>query len=66
VARVDSFRLKVDSAPAPDGRTYVRDYTLDHSGNAMMQPFTQSERREITNLVALPDESAPENAMGQR
>ncbi|MBD3768783.1 MAG: hypothetical protein IE925_01460 [Rhodobacterales bacterium] len=65
VARVDSFRMKVDCAPAPDGRTYVRDFTLDLSGNAMMQPFTQSERREITNLVALP-ESAPESVMGQR
>jgi hypothetical protein len=53
-ARVDSFSMKVNCAPAPDGRTYIRDFALDVSGNAMMQAFSQSERREITNLVALP------------
>jgi len=65
VARVDSFSMKATCDYAPDGRTYIRDFKMNLSGNAMMQPFTQSERREITNLVALP-ESAPENAMGQR
>ena len=58
VAKIDSFRMKVNCAAAPDGRTYVRDMTMDVSGNAMMQPFNQSERREITNLVALPGDAA--------
>lgn len=57
-ARVDSFNMKVNCAYAPDGRTYIRDFALDLAGNAMMQPFSQSERREITNLVALPSEVA--------
>lgn len=61
VAKVDSFNMKVSCDYAPDGRTYVKQMSLDLSGNAMMQPFTQSERREISNLVAL-----PETAAGQR
>ncbi|HPF23125.1 MAG TPA: hypothetical protein PK417_06590 [Hyphomonas sp.] len=57
-ARVDSFSMKVNCDYAPDGRTYIRDFAFDLAGNAMMQPFNQSERREITRLVALPSEIA--------
>lgn len=55
VAKVDSFSMKVNCDYAPDGRTYVKDMSLDLSGSAMMQHFAQSERREITNLVPLPE-----------
>lgn len=55
-ARIDNFSMKADCAPAPDGRTYIRAFALDVSGNAMMQAFSQSERREVTNLVALSDD----------
>ena len=61
VAKVDSFSMKVSCDYAPDGRTYVKDMRLDLSGSAMMQDFAQSERREISNLVPL-----PETAVGQR
>jgi len=63
VAKVDNFSMKVACARAPDGRTYVESLALDVSGNAMMQPFSQSERREVTNLVALPDSA--DTALGQ-
>ena len=64
VARIDNFSMKADCSPAPDGRTYISAFSLDVSGNAMMQPFSQSERREVTNLVALPDSA--DTALGQR
>ncbi|WP_321490945.1 hypothetical protein [uncultured Hyphomonas sp.] len=63
VAKVDRFSMKADCARAPDGRTYVQTLAMDVSGNAMMQPFSQSERREVTNLVALPASS--DTALGQ-
>jgi hypothetical protein len=62
-AKVDTFSMKVGCATAPDGRTYMRDFSLDLSGSALMQPFSQTERRQITRLVALPD---AELASGQR
>ena len=65
VARIDSFSMTANCGRAPDGRTYVQDLALDVSGNAMMQAFSQSERREVTNLVALPGTSA-DTALGQR
>ena len=64
VAKIDSFSMKANCARAPDGRTYIQAFALDISGNAMMQPFSQSERREVTNLVALPDSA--DTALGQR
>lgn len=63
VAKIDSFSMKVNCARAPDGRTYIQDFAMDVSGNAMMQAFRQSERREVTNLVALPGTS--DTALGQ-
>ncbi|MEZ5999206.1 hypothetical protein [Hyphomonas sp.] len=63
VAKIDSFSMKADCGRSPDGRTYVESLALDISGNAMMQPFSQSERRTVTNLVALPDTS--DTALGQ-
>ncbi|HPF24032.1 MAG TPA: hypothetical protein PK417_11160 [Hyphomonas sp.] len=63
VARVDSFSMKATCDYAPDGRTYIRDFAMDVSGNAMMQPFTQSETRVVSNLVALP---GTDTAAGQR
>ncbi len=57
VAKVDSFSLKADCTPAPDGRTYISAFALDVSGNAMMQPFSQSDHREVTKLVALPGDA---------
>ena len=60
-AKIDSFSMKVSCDYAPDGRTYIHDFALDLAGSAMMQPFSQSERRTISNLVPL-----PETAAGQR
>jgi hypothetical protein len=64
VAKIDSFSMKANCDRAPDGRTYIQDFALNISGNAMMQPFSQSERREVTNLVALP--ASADTALGQR
>jgi hypothetical protein len=64
VAKIDSFSMKANCDHAPDGRTYIQDFALDIRGNAMMQPFSQSERREVTNLVALP--ASADTALGQR
>ena len=60
-ARIDSFSMEIKCDYAPDGRTYVKNMSLDLSGSAMMQRFAQTERREISNLVPL-----PETAGGQR
>ena len=58
VAKIDSFSMKADCSPSTDGRTYISEFALDISGNAMMQAFSQSERRKVTNLVALPGDAA--------
>lgn len=51
VAKVSSFNMKVTCKAAPDGRTHIDTFALDLAGSAMMQPFSQSERRRISNLV---------------
>lgn len=61
VARIDTFHMKLNCDYAPDGRTYVKDMDLSVAGSAMMQDFAQTERREVSNLVAL-----QESAAGQR
>ncbi|MEZ5947141.1 MAG: hypothetical protein R3C13_14380 [Hyphomonas sp.] len=61
VAKVNTFRMKVACAYAPDGRTYIREMTLNIAGSAMMQKFSQNEHRQITGLTAL-----PETASGQK
>lgn len=60
-AKVDSFSMKISCDFAPDGRTYVKQMSLDLAGSAMMQRFSEIERREISNLVPL-----PQTATGQR
>ena len=51
VAKVDRFSMKVACRAAPDGRTHIDTFALDLAGSAMMKPFSQSERRTISNLA---------------
>jgi hypothetical protein len=53
-AKVDRFNMKVACKVAPDGRSHVDTFTLEVSGNAMMQAFRQNESRKISNLKAAP------------
>jgi len=50
VAKIDRFRMKVACTPAPDGRTYMTSVNLDMAGSAMMQSFSQTEQRKVSNL----------------
>ncbi len=61
VAKIEAFRMDVSCAAAPDGRTYIADVSINLSGSALMQKFTESERQKVSNLVVL-----PETAAGQR
>lgn len=53
-AKVDRFNMKVACKAAPDGRSHVDTFSLEVSGNAMMQAFRQSETRKVSNLKAAP------------
>jgi hypothetical protein len=53
-AKVDRFSMKVACKAAPDGRSHVDTFSLEVSGNAMMQAFRQSETRKVSNLKAAP------------
>ncbi|MEZ5997985.1 MAG: hypothetical protein R3B98_04765 [Hyphomonas sp.] len=61
IAKVNTFEMKVACAFAPDGRTYIRDLTLNIAGSAMLQKFSQTEHRKITGLTPI-----PETATGQQ
>ncbi len=50
VAKVDTFSMDVDCAAAPDGRTHIETFRLDLNGSAMMQAFSQTEARRVSNL----------------
>lgn len=52
VAKVDRFSMRIACRAAPDGRTHIDTFTLDLAGSAMMKPFSQSERRTVSNLTA--------------
>lgn len=54
VAKVDTFRMKVSCKAAPDGRSHIDTFTMQVSGNAMMQAFSQNETRKVSNLKAAP------------
>jgi len=53
-AKIDTFSMKVACKAAPDGRSHVDTFTLQVAGNAMMQDFSQSETRKVSNLQAAP------------
>lgn len=55
VAKVDTFNFKAVCKAGPDGRTHIDTFRFDMSGSAMMQAFSQSETRKISNLRQLPD-----------
>lgn len=54
VAKVDQFTMKVACKAAPDGRSHVDTFSLTVSGSAMMQAFSQTETRKISNLKPAP------------
>lgn len=54
VAKVDQFSMKVACKLAPDGRSHVDTFALNLSGTAMMQAFSQTETRKVSNLKAAP------------
>ncbi len=51
VAKINQFAMDVACTRAPDGRTYVQDFSLNIKGSAMMQSFEESVRRKITALL---------------
>jgi len=51
VAKINVFNMSVGCARAPDGRTYVEDFSMTVSGSAMMQSFEESVSRKITALL---------------
>ena len=51
VAKVDAFSMSVACKAAPDGRTHVDTFAMNVSGSAMMKPFSQTEKRRVSNLV---------------
>ena len=50
VAKINTFEMDVQCKRAPDGRTYIEDFSLALEGSAMMQAFDQKMRRQITAL----------------
>ena len=51
IAKINVFDMQVSCARAPDGRTYVQDFSMAVSGSAMMQKFDESMSRQITALL---------------
>ncbi len=50
VAKIDKFDLSASCQRGPDGRTHVRQMTMDLKGSAMMQKLDQLEVQSISNL----------------
>lgn len=55
VAKVDRFEMKIACALAPDGRSHIETMTMDLSGTAMMNAFSQTERRSVSKLTPVTD-----------
>lgn len=51
VAKINAFEMSVSCARAPDGRTFVESFNFAIEGSAMMQSFSESVSREITQLL---------------
>ena len=51
IAKINVFEMDATCARAPDGRTFVEQFTFNISGSAMMQDFEESVSRTITRLL---------------
>ena len=51
VAKINAFEMNASCARAPDGRTFVESFNFAIEGSAMMQNFSESVSREITQLL---------------
>lgn len=51
VAKINVFEMEARCARAPDGRTYVEDFSIEIAGSAMMQSFEENVTRRITQLL---------------
>ncbi|MDJ0920480.1 MAG: hypothetical protein QNI84_05090 [Henriciella sp.] len=51
VAKINAFEMTASCARAPDGRTYIEDFSMQVSGSAMMQSFEENISRRITKLI---------------
>lgn len=50
VAKINTFEMDVQCTRAPDGRTYIEDFSMALEGSAMMQAFDQKMVHQITAL----------------
>lgn len=50
-AKVDQFDMKVACKAGPDGRSHVHTFVFDLAGSAMMQRFSQTDKRQVANLI---------------
>ncbi|GAB5459402.1 MAG: hypothetical protein Hens3KO_24320 [Henriciella sp.] len=51
VAKVNVFDMQASCQRAPDGRAYIKDFSMSVAGSAMMQDFEEQISREITSLL---------------
>lgn len=51
VAKINRFEMKASCDRAPDGRTYIEQFSIDIAGSAMMQSFEEKVTRSITRLL---------------
>ncbi len=51
VAKINAFEMDATCARAPDGRTFVERFDFNISGSAMMQNFSESVSRQITQIL---------------
>ena len=51
VAKINVFEMNASCARAPDGRTYVEDFSIEIAGSAMMQSCEENVSRKITKLL---------------
>ena len=50
-AKINRFEMTASCDRAPDGRTYVEQFSMDIKGSAMMQSFEETVTRRITKLL---------------
>ena len=51
VAKINTFNMDATCDRAPDGRTYVSNFSMAIAGSAMMQQFEENVSRRITKLL---------------
>lgn len=50
VARIEKFDMQIDCAASPDGRTFIKDFSIEVAGRAMMKNFSESDGWTISDL----------------